>query len=420
MGVLGAAAIGIGGMVGGGIFAVLGTAVDLARGATPLAFVLAGGIALLTSYSYARLAVRHPGAGGTVVYIDRAFGIDRATGILNVLLWLSYLVTVALYASAFGAYGATFFGDAPPALEHALISLGIVLPAVLNLLGTDLLSKAETAVVALKLALLAIVIVAGWSHVDSARLAPGQWASPLALVAAGMVIFVAYEGFELIANTSEDVRDPQHTLPRALYGSVAFVLVLYVLVAVVTGGSLSLETIREAKDYALAAAARPSLGQVGFTLVAVSALLATFSAINATLYGNARLGYTLAKDGELPEVLEQKAWNKPVTGVLISAGLSLLLANLVDLTAIATIASAGFLAVFAVVNAANVKLEKSRRRSLVISGLGLVTCSAALVTLLVHTASDDAQALWIVAAMVGASVLFELVYPAVTNREIDL
>ena len=89
IGVLGAAAIGVGGMVGGGIFAVLGTAVSLAGGGTPMAFAIAGALALLTSYSYAKLAVRYPSAGGTVVFLDKAFGVDLLTGSLNALLWLS-------------------------------------------------------------------------------------------------------------------------------------------------------------------------------------------------------------------------------------------------------------------------------------------------------------------------------------------
>ena len=127
MGVIGAIAIGIGGMVGGGIFAVLGTAVSLAGGGTPFAFLVAGFVALLTAYAYAKLSVKYPSAGGTVVFLDRAFGIDLATGSLNLMLWLSYLVTIALYASAFGSYGATFFPHAAPWLKHILLSVGILL-----------------------------------------------------------------------------------------------------------------------------------------------------------------------------------------------------------------------------------------------------------------------------------------------------
>ena len=108
IGLWGAVAIGVGGMVGGGIFAVLGLAVQLAHGGTPVAFALAGVVALLTAYSYARLSVAYPSRGGTVAFLDRAFGSGMFTGSLNVLLWLSYVVMLSLYAFAFGSYGATF------------------------------------------------------------------------------------------------------------------------------------------------------------------------------------------------------------------------------------------------------------------------------------------------------------------------
>ena len=101
-------AIGVGGMVGGGIFAVLGLAVQLAHGGTPEAFALAGVVALLTTYSYAKLSVAYPSRGGTVTFLDRVFGAGMFTGSLNVLLWLSYVVMLSLYAFAFGSYGATF------------------------------------------------------------------------------------------------------------------------------------------------------------------------------------------------------------------------------------------------------------------------------------------------------------------------
>ncbi|MCJ7591237.1 MAG: amino acid transporter, partial [Woeseiaceae bacterium] len=100
--------IGVGGMVGGGIFAVLGLAVQLAHGGTPVAFALAGLVALLTTYSYAKLSVAYPSRGGTVAFLDRVFGAGMLTGSLNVLLWLSYVVMLSLYAFAFGSYGSTF------------------------------------------------------------------------------------------------------------------------------------------------------------------------------------------------------------------------------------------------------------------------------------------------------------------------
>lgn len=95
-------ALGVGGMVGGGIFAVLGLAVQLAHGGTPVAFAVAGGVALVTAYSYARLSVTFPSQGGTVTFIDRAIGVDLLAGSLNMLLWFSYIVMLALYSSALG------------------------------------------------------------------------------------------------------------------------------------------------------------------------------------------------------------------------------------------------------------------------------------------------------------------------------
>ena len=117
-------AIGVGGMVGGGIFAVLGLAVQLAHGGTPVAFALAGVVALLTAYSYAKLSVAYPSRGGSVTFLDRAFGAGMWTGTLNVLLWLSYVIMLSLYAFAFGSYGATFLPETWQTTgKHALITL---------------------------------------------------------------------------------------------------------------------------------------------------------------------------------------------------------------------------------------------------------------------------------------------------------
>jgi amino acid transporter len=231
-----------------------------------------------------------------------------------------------------------------------------------------------------------------------------------------MSIFVAYEGFELIANASEDVRDPQRTLPRAFYGSVALVIVLYVMVALITVGTVPDARIAEVKDYALAEAARPALGQIGFTLVALSALLATFSAINATLYGSGRLGFALAKDGEMPKVLEKKVWDEPVAGVLTAGGLALLMANLLDLRSIAMIASAGFLLVFAATNVAGARLAPQTGGRGWISWVAGAGCLVSLVTLLVKNLQDNPLALAAFLIFVGFAVAFELTYGKVRDR----
>ena len=416
-----ATTIGIGGMVGGGIFAVLGLSVDLAHGGAPLAFLIAGVVALVTAYSYTRLSVTFPSQGGTVVFLDRAFGPGLFTGSANILLWISYMVMLSLYAYAFGSYGASLLpADLQVAGKHVLISASVIVITVLNLFSARLIGEAEDAIVLVKLLILGVFIAAGIGGVDTARLAVSAWSPPLHLVAGGMIIFLAYEGFELIANTAGDVRDPARTLPRAFYSAVIFVIVLYVLVAVVTVGTLPVEKLVAARDYALAEAAKPFLGQACFTLIAVAALLSTASAINATTYGAARLSYMIAKDGELPAVLERKLWNKPVEGLLITSGVTLLVANLVDLSSLSTMGSAGFLVIFAAVNAANARLANNTGSRRWLSLAGVALCLGALATLLWQTAQSAPGRIWILAGMIAAAFTIELSFRLISGRTLGI
>jgi amino acid transporter len=413
-------AIGVGGMVGGGIFAVLGLAVQLAHGGTPVAFALAGGVALLTTYSYAKLSVAYPSRGGTVTFLDRAFGAGMFTGSLNVLLWLSYVVMLSLYALAFGSYGATFLPGAWQSIgKHVLISLSVITITGLNLFSAEVIGRAENWIVGLKVAILLFFVGVGFAGVQIARIAPGSWSPPLQLAAGGMIIFLAYEGFELIANTARDVRNVARTLPRAYYTAVGFVIGLYVLVSLVTVGNLAVDKIVAAKDYALAEAARPFLGQAGFTMIAIAAMFSTASAINATLYGAARLSYCIARDGELPAMLERKVWGQPLEGLLITAGLTLFVANAFDLTSISTLGSAGFLLIFAAVNAANAQHAPHTKSRGWISAAGAVTCLAALGALIWQMARTDPMKMWVLAAMVALAVMIEGMY-RLTKRKIHL
>lgn len=413
-------AIGVGGMVGGGIFAVLGLAVQLAHGGTPVAFALAGIVALLTTYSYAKLSVTYPSRGGTVTFLDRTFGSGMFTGSLNVLLWLSYVVMLSLYAFAFGSYGATFLPETWQAIgKHALISLSVLAIAGLNLLSAEFIGKVEDWVVGLKVSILLLFVGTGLAGINTFQIAPGSWSSPLQLAAGGMIIFLAYEGFELIANTAHDVRDAGQTLPRAYFTAVGFVMGLYVLVALVTVGNLSVDKLLAAKDYALAEAARPFLGETGFLLIAVAAMLSTASAINATLYGAARLSYCIARDGELPTMLERKVWGEPMEGLLITAGLTLFVANAFDLTSISTLGSAGFLLIFSAVNVANARHAPYTNSHGWISAVGAIACLAALGALVWQTTMTAPAKLWILAAMVTLAVAIEGSY-RLAERKIRL
>jgi amino acid transporter len=414
-------AIGIGGMVGGGIFAVLGLSVELTGGGSPVAFLIAGIVALLTSYSYARLSVAFPSQGGTVTFLDRAFGSGLMTGSANILLWISYIVMLSVYAYAFGSYGSSFLPKTSQLLwKHILITGSVVGITGLNLMNAKLIGEAEDWIVLLKLLILCLFVAVGVWGVDINKLAPSAWSSPLALIAGGMIIFLAYEGFELIANTAQDVRDAPKTLPRAFYSSVGFVIILYVLVAAVTVGTLPVDKIVEAKDYALAEAAHPSLGRTGFILIAIAALLSTASAINATVYGAARLSYVIAKDGELPSILEKKAWGKPIEGLLITSGVTLVIANLSDLSSMSTMGSAGFLLIFAAVNGANIALAKDTQSNRIVSLMGVVFCLGALGSLIWQTGKSSPGQLWFLLTMIGASLFIEGTFRLITGRTMNL
>jgi len=407
---LGAISIGVGGMVGGGIFAVLGEAVSLSHGATALAFFFSGIIALLTSYSYAKLSVAFQSEGGTVSFIDNAFGHNLLSGSINLMLWLSYIVTISLYAVAFASYGSTFFSDAGPLIKHFLISFAILLPAIINLVSASFVSKSETFIVIIKVILLVVIIVSSVNYVDTERFSPEHWGSFPSIVVAGMIIFVAYEGFELIANAAEEVKNPAKNLPLAFYSSVVFVMILYILIALVSVGTVPEDTLLKAKDYALAIAAKPALGEMGFIMVSVAALLATFSAINASIYGNSRLGYFIAMEGELPKVLTHSKNSIPFMGVLSTLGFSLILANSINIDEIAIIGSSSFLLIFFIVNLSALKLRKEIQANIIILLLSSTTTFIALCTLLYHTYSSNPKAIYIFIFFILFSIGFEFFY----------
>lgn len=339
-----------------------------------------------------------------MTFVNRAFGPGLFSGGINVLLWLSYIVMLALYSQAFGSYAASFLPAAQHELgKHVFLTAAVVLIAVLNVAGASTVARAERYVVAIKVTILLLFVVVGVFGVCTARLSPDQWSAPLSLVAGGMIVFLAYEGFELIANAAEDVVDPGRTLMRAYYISVLFVIVLYVLVAVVAVGSVPVSQLVDAKDYALAVAARSALGSAGFVLIGIAAMLSTASAINATLYGCARMTYTIAKARELPAQLERPIWNQPLEGRIITAAATLALANVLNLESISTMGSAGFLIIFTTVSVAEARTSKQRgSKKPWISIVAAVACVGALAAVLL--------------VMVAVSFAIEAAFRRLTGR----
>ncbi len=410
-----AISIGIGGMVGGGIFAVLGLAVSLAKGGTPIAFLFAGILALITSYSYVNLSKKYPDRGGTVKFINQGFGKTIFSGGINNLLWISYIIMLSLYASAFGSY-------APNLLElthnktidsHIYASAIIVLATAINYYSIVVVGKIESYAVIIKLIILISFIFIGSygliGNPNVAQLAISQWEAPIKLFAGGMVIFVAYEGFELIANAAPDVINPEKNIPRAYYYSVIFVIVLYIIIAFVTIGSLPFAKIATAQDYVLAEAAKPMLGKVGFSIITVAALISTFSAINASLYGGSKVNYEIAEDDELPHHFLAKLWNQPI-GLMITAVATLILVNVLKLESISTAGSVGFLLIFGVVNLVGYRLSKETGGNKVIPLIGFVLCMIATVILINQQYTSNTIGVIVSIAIIAFCFLMEWIY----------
>ncbi|NOZ89850.1 MAG: amino acid permease [Epsilonproteobacteria bacterium] len=376
--------IGVGGMVGGGIFAVLGLTIDLSRGAAPIAFGIAGFIALITVYSYVKLSLRYPSEGGTIEFIVQAYGNGLFSSIINNILLFSYVVMLALYAYAFGSYGSALFLGSDVEWLHKALSAGvIILFTFINLLGAVMSGKTEDIMVFLKIAILLLFIAVGYFSVDWSHMAPSEWTSMPSILAGGFMIFLAYEGFELIANTARDIENPKQNLPKAFYSSVIFVIILYILIAIVAVGNVSFQEAKEAQDYVLAKAAEPFFGHVGFILIGIGAVLSTASAINATLYGGGRTAYLIAKLGELPDEFEKKV-KSGFEGMIILGLLSIIFATTFNINNISVAGSLGFLIVFALVNFANFVLHKETKGNRFISFFGTVLCFGAAIVLVIH------------------------------------
>mgnify|MGYP001126841370 FL=1 len=409
-----AISIGIGGMVGGGIFAVLGLAVTLSKGGTPLAFLLAGILALITSYSYVKLSKKYPDRGGTVKFINQGFGKTIFSGGINNLLWISYIIMLSLYASAFGSYAPNLLALTGGELDfHIYASAIIVLASIINYYSIKVVGMIESYAVVIKLVILIAFIGIGLygliGNPNLEQLSPENWEAPLQLLTGGMVIFVAYEGFELIANSAPDIKNPEKNIPRAYYISIIFVVLLYIIIAVATVGSLSFNQIKTAEDYVLAEAAKPMLGQTGFTIITIAALISTFSAINASLYGGSRLSYEIAEDDELPHQFTYQLWNQPI-GLLITGILTLTLTNTLELESISTAGSVGFLLIFSMVNFVGFKLYEEIKCIRIIPMLGFILCIIATIVLLQQQFSANRMGVIVAVSIIGSCFLIEYIY----------
>ncbi|WP_457631001.1 APC family permease [Oceanithermus sp.] len=373
-------AIGVGGMIGGGIFSVLGIAVSLAGHAAPLSFVIDMLIALAVGYHYVRLALTFRDDGASYTYLLRAWP-ERpwVAGVEGWVITVGYVGTLALYAYTFGAYGADLLGSTGSGAVRIWLSLGVLLFfMVVNLEGVRSAGVTEDLIVYTKIIILGLFAAIGLARVDPERFFPvfNQGVGGLFLGAA--IIFVAYEGFEIITNAVMETENPDRDIPRGIYGSILITGLIYLLLAVVAVGTMTLGQIVAAKEYALAEVARPILGSAGHVLIGLAALMATSSAINSTLFGVSRMMAEMGEKKMMPPALARRdRKGVPWVAVVVMTGLAGSFALLGSLGIIAEFSSLTFLLVSIGVSLANLKLRARTGASL---GVGLVGLGLMLVT----------------------------------------
>ena len=357
----------VGGMVGGGIFSVLGVIINISGQWAWLSFVIAGIIALLSAHSYSQLSLKYKKSGGAFTFLNE-INHEGMAGSLSWILIMGYILTMSVYAFTFGHYVAYVF-DFGSWFPRVLAFLIIGVLALVNLRGVGDSTKVEIITVWGKLFVLLGLSIFGILKWDSSRLVeniePKSW--DVAIIGAAM-IFMAYEGFQLLSYDYEDLYKPKKTLPKATIFAVISVIIIYILVTFGATMLVGPQTLIEKKEVALAIAGQQALGSLGLALVTIAAVFSTASAINATLFSTGRLMETVAKKKDLPHLfVEENQANIPFYAILIIAAAAAVLAVLGSLDGLVSAASLIFLFTFGVVNYIGFR-EKIKYRFLSITG----------------------------------------------------
>ncbi|HQU61191.1 MAG TPA: APC family permease, partial [Saprospiraceae bacterium] len=317
----------VGGMVGGGIFSVLGVIVNTAGQWAWLSFIIAGLIALISAHSYSQLSIKYHESGGAFTFLNE-INHKGIAGSLSWVLILGYVLTVSVYAFTFGHYVAHVFGWGswfPRVLAFSIIAI----LTLVNLRGVGDASRVEIITVWGKLFVLLGLSVFGIIQWNPEQLTAGIEAKPwYSAIIGAATIFMAYEGFQLLSYDYDDIKEPDKTLPKATISAVIAVIFIYVLVAIGATMLVGADTLIQQEEVALSIAGKQALGMAGLILVTIAAAFSTGSAINATLFSTGRLMESVAKKKDLPHLLaKENQSNIPYYAILTIAGLAAILAT---------------------------------------------------------------------------------------------
>lgn len=345
---LGSVSLGTGVMIGAGIFVLMGQIAELVGDLFPIAFIAGAIVVGFSSYSYVKFSNAYPSSGGVAKFLTKAYGPGTAAGSFSLLMYISMVVAESLVAGTFGAYTLRLF---PQEYSGYASILGVVLIGVayiINISGNKIIEVTATFTAIIKvagIALLAIsgLIISGLPTITGNYVATNSQDLPegFGFVAALALSILAFKGFTTITNQGGDIKNPHKNVGRSIIISIAVCTIIYVVLALSVAGGLSIEEIIVAKDYALAAAAKPLFGEWGSILTILLAIVATVSGVIASVYSASRMLGMLGSMKQVPDMNKMKKLKNP--SLIFTVSLAILLTILFDLTRIASIGAIFYL-----------------------------------------------------------------------------
>ncbi|MCC9601363.1 APC family permease [Stieleria sp. JC731] len=289
---LGSVSMGTGVMIGAGIFALTGQIAEQAGGLFPLAFLSAAVVAAFSAYSYIKMAEQFPSAGGIGMFLVKAYGKGTVSAGMALLMYFSMVINESLVARTFGTYMLQLFDAQDSRFWVPALGVGLlVVVFLINITSTRFIGTFSTVTAVLKIGgILVFAAVGIWiSGFSFENFGPTERSSTGSFLSATALALLAFKGFTTITNSGDEIVDPKKNIGRSILISLVICLVVYLLVAMAVGGNLSIEKIIESRDFALAEAARPAVGQWGTNFTVGLAMIATFSGLIASTFAVSRM-----------------------------------------------------------------------------------------------------------------------------------
>ncbi|WP_228197935.1 APC family permease [Poseidonibacter antarcticus] len=418
-------AIALGGMVGGGIFTVLGISVSMVGVYTPIAIIIGGIIATFAAYSYIKLGVYYKDEGATYSFYKKTFpNTPFAASLIGWWVIFGYISTLALYAYTFSAYAISNFSFGDNELIRKLVAgLIILIFTLINIWSVKGMGKIEDIMVYTKLTILLIISFTLMNHSNTTLpILIEQNNSNITIISILIVsslTFVAYEGFQLVINAVNEMNKPEINIPRAIYTALFLAISLYVIISIGAIISIPFPDIIENKEYALAAGANKVLGHWGTDLVILGALLATSSAINGTLFGASRQISTIAEDGYFPSFLQKRKNNIPIYAVIIMASFSFTMILLGNLKVILEFGSVTFLLVSFLMAYANFRIYKKTNSSIIITIISLIVLAFGTILIIYYEITTQVEQLYFIGGLYFLLTLAAWIFAKINNKTIN-